>query len=196
MGRVKELLLEKEYKQMELDNIQYFLIHKISSEFVGEPQEQDNYYIITYDIIELNSLEQYQIKEKVLKSNTNELLDGTIAKIILENEPSIREHNNYRLSYASLIRGIDYNTDALLEYCTEPLQLFFNGIAKNKPITSWNDIIYLPSREREQARILLNINYNLETLASAISDNDSTINESLKGINSQLDLLNYVLQTR
>ena len=42
MGRVKELLLEKEYKQMELDNIQYFLIHKISSEFVGEPQEQDN----------------------------------------------------------------------------------------------------------------------------------------------------------
>ena len=196
MGRVKELLLEKEYKQMELDNIQYFLIHKISSEFVGEPQEQDNYYIIKYDIIELNSLEQYQIKEKVLKTNINELLNGTIAKIILENEPSIREHNNYRLSYASLIRGIDYNTDTLLDYCTEPLQLFFNGIAKNKPITSWNDIIYLPSREREQARILLNINYNLETLASAISDNDSTINESLKGINSQLDLLNYVLQTR
>jgi len=196
MGRIKELLLEREYKEMELNNIQYFLIHKISSEFVGEPQERDNHYIITYDIIELNSLEQYQIKEKVLKSNINELLNGTIAKIILENEPSIREHNNYRLSYASLIRGIDYNTDSLLEYCTEPLQLFFNGIAKNKPITSWNDIIYLPSREREQARILLNINYNLETLASAISDNDSTINESLKGINSQLDLLNYVLQTR
>ena len=196
MGRIKELLLEREYKEMELDNIQYFLIHKISSEFVGEPQERDNHYIITYDIIELNSLEQYQIKEKVLKSNINELLNGTIAKIILENEPSIREHNNYRLSYASLIRGIDYNTDSLLEYCTEPLQLFFNGIAKNKPITSWNDIIYLPSREREQARILLNINYNLETLASAISNNNSTINESLKGINSQLDLLNYVLQTR
>ena len=195
MGRVKEQLLTREYKAMELDNLKYYCLVDIKSEFIPEANEQDNHYLITYTIMELNSLEQITIKEtKKPDEISNKLtngLEGTLASILLEN--GVEE---YKLDYMSLCKfdSLNHKCDNILDYCISPSHYFFNGIALQDHITKWEHILHIPSSEREQTRLLSAINCNLEWIARNINDKSNAINESLQGINKELDIMNYLAQ--
>ena len=195
MGRVKEQLLEMEHKEMEISNLQYYCLVDINSEFVPEAYEKDNHYLVTYTIIELNSLEQITIKEKIkqdlLSNHNHNCLDGTLASIMLENgvEP-------YQMNYYHLCKygAFNHQCDTIHDYCTSPSHYFFNGIALQDPISSWEDILHIPSSERQEQRLLASINTNLEWIAKELNSNGNAINESLTSIDKALDLMNYLAQ--
>ena len=147
--------------------------------------------------MELNSLEQFTIKEKIpvdlITDDIQNGLDGTLASIMLENglDP-------YQLNYKQLCKygAFNYKCDNIHDYCITPSHYFFNGIVLQEPVTEWEHILHIPSSERQDQRIKTELNNNIRWLASELSDNTKAINETLVNIDKAHDLTNYVLQTR
>lgn len=189
--------MEMEYKLMELERLQYFCIVDIKSEFVPEAYEKDNHYLVTYTIMELNTLEKLTIKEKIpvnlINDNVNNEFEGTLASIMLENGVT-----PFDMNYKQLCKyGVPpHKSDNVHDICISPKHYFFNGIILQEPVTEWEHILHIPSSERQANRIQLEINTNLEWLAREISENTKAINETLMSIDKAHDLTNYVLQTR
>lgn len=195
MGRVKEQLLDMEYKLMKLETINYYCIVDIKTEFVGEAYEQNNHYLVTYTIMELNSLEQITITEKIrddlISDKASNGLNGTLASIMLENGVEPYQMNYYHLCKYGFF---NHQCDNIHDYCISPSHYFFNGIPLKDPITSWEHILHIPSSERQQQRLLTEINNNLVWVANELESDLKSVNETLTGIDKALDLMNYLAQ--
>ena len=78
MGRVKEQLLTMEYKQMEKlpnENLKEYLL-TIECEYKLQANEQDNYYLLKYCLLDLRSLETITISEQILNISIQMLNAG------------------------------------------------------------------------------------------------------------------------
>lgn len=142
----------------DLTNLSYFLITNMEIEFKPQANPSDNYDLLTVTIMDLNTLETHTITDR-LPANSHKsgssTINGTLAKILLENGV-----NDWSMTYYHLHNNVSdfgHNTDLIFDYCTEPQQFFFNAIKLKDEIKQWNDIIFIPSSERQQIRLLKSI---------------------------------------
>lgn len=177
---------------MELDNLKYYCIVDIKTEFVPEAYVENNHYLVTYTIMEINSLEKIiiyeEIKPDLISNDTFNGLDSTLASILLENGV-----DPYQMNYKHLCKfgAFNYKCDNIHDYCIEPAHYFFNGVPLQEPITEWEHILHIPSSERQDQRIKTEINRNLETIVYELSKH----NDTLTSIEKALDLGNYLAQS-
>lgn len=183
MGRVKELLLIKEEKEMEKlpnKNLREFLL-TMSSEFIPEAYEQDNHYLIKYNLLDLRSLKPVTISEKVLISDLEHNIPKQLAKII--NETYFNINGCESLTYKALINNGWLDTEYLLE-----------AIPLKKSISSLNDLLIIPSSEKIIKHYLYQINNSLEDIGSELYEMRGENTDNLNKIDKALDLIGYVLQ--
>ena len=183
MGRVKEQLLQLEYLEVmnnQNDNLKEYLL-TMSSEYIPEAYEQDNYHLIKYSLLDLRSLEAITISEKITSDKLEHEIPKQLAKIIHETNFSIDTYN--RISYKALI-----NNGWLSE------QYLFEAIPIAKSISSLKDLIIIPSSEKAIKYYLYQISDSLQDLNSELYQMKSDINDSLNSIDKALDLMNYLAQ--
>ena len=92
MGRIKDKLLDSEYKDMNLngnENISEYLLTINAS-------ESDGLYHIEYCIMDLRKLESVKITEKINESDLNNLIDPTLWKILYQNEYGLYSKITYK----------------------------------------------------------------------------------------------------
>ena len=180
---MKELLIEREYKDMDKqanNNLREYLL-TMESENQPQAYEQDNYYLIKYYLLDLRSLETLALSEKILYSELEQEIPDQLAKIIHETNFSISPST--KLSYKALI-----NNNWLSS------QYLFEAIPLSESISSLKELLILPSSERAIIHYLHQINYNLDNIWGAIAEHGDSINTSLNNIDKALDLMNYLAQ--
>ena len=184
MGRVKELLLLREYKEMEKipnDNLKEYLL-TIESEFKPQAYEQDNFYLLKYSLFDLRSLKTMTISEKILNSELEQEIPEQLAKIIHETYFSIDSFN--RITYKALINNGWLDT-----------QYLFEAIALKSSISTINDLLILPSSEKAMIYYLSQINDNLNSIWGVLAEHGESTQTTLNNIGKELDLMNYLAQS-
>lgn len=183
MGRVKEQLLKREYKEMEKlpnENLKEYVL-TIESEYKPQAYEKDNYYMLWYTIMDLRSLEPITITKKVRKDQINQKIPEQLAIIIHESNHTLNLYD--RISYKSLINNGWLDS-----------QYVFEAIPLKQSINSLNDLLIIPSTEKTKIYYLSEINDKLDIISGALVENGGNIEASINNIDKALDLRNYLAQ--
>lgn len=183
MGRVKEQLLTMEYKVMDKlpnENLKEYLL-TIECEYKLQANEQDNYYLLKYCLLDLRSLETITISEQILNSELEQEIPEPLALIIHETNQSVETYN--RFSYEVLINNGWLND-----------KYIFEAIPLKESISSLNDLLILPSSEKALIHYLHEINSNLDSICTILEEQRGEIETSLTSIKTELDLMNYLAQ--
>lgn len=184
MGRIKDILLQLEFLEVMYtgnENLREYLL-TIESEFIPEANEQDNYYLLKYCLLDLRSLTPITISEKVKQDQIELEIPNQLAKIIHETNFSISESN--KISYKALIN----NGWTSVKY-------LFQAIPINESINSLDDLVILPSSANDIKHHLFKISESLEDLNSVIYEMGNDTNTNLTNIEKELDLMNYLAQS-
>lgn len=139
----------------QINNLSYFVISEMSIKFKPQANERDNYDLLTVTVTDLNTLETFKIKDKLPPHSTkgNKTIDGVLARILFENGLEEWELTYHHIDW----KHNSHDTDLIYEYCISNPQYFFNAIKLTDKITSWDDLIFIPSSERQQIRLLKHI---------------------------------------
>ena len=183
MGKFKELLIEREYKDMiknKNENLSEYLL-TMESEFIPEAYEQDNYYLLKYCLLDLRSLKPITISEKVKQDQLEQEIPKQLAIILHETNFSVSTYN--RLSYKALINN-GWLSD---KYIFEAIQI-------KESISSLDDLLILPSTEKAIIHYLYSISDSLSAICGELYEMRTDTSDSLNNIDKALDLIGYVLQ--
>lgn len=175
--------MEMEYKTVMFngnDNLTEYLL-TMESEFIPEANEQDNYYLLKYCLLDLRSLKPITISEKVYNSELKEAIPEQLAKIIHETNFTIGAYTS--LSYEALINN-GWLSDKYL----------FQAIPINESISSLDDLVILPSSANDIKHYLFKISESLSDLNAIIYEMGNNTNTNLNNIEKELDLMNYLAQ--
>ena len=178
---MKDLLIDREHREMNKErnsNLREYLL-TIESEYIPEAYEQDNYYLIKYTILDLESLKPVTIKEQVKELD----IDNKIAKPLYDIIHECNHNLSYTFSYKALINNGWLET-----------QYLFEAIPLKESISSLNDLLIIPSSEKAIIHYLKEINYNLECISTSIEEHRLSNCDNLEQIGKGLDLSNYLVQ--
>ena len=175
MGRIKDKLLDSEYKDMNLngnENISEYLLTINAS-------ESDGLYHIEYCIMDLRKLESVKITEKINESDLNNLIDPTLWKILYQNEYGLYS----KITYKTLCNDV-FTDDKYL----------FQAIALQKPLTSLNQLLIIPDTDGMNAYYLRKIFNKLEGIETEIAEHRLSNDDNLQKIGNFMDSINYIIQ--
>ena len=183
MGRVKEILLEMEYKEMEKlpnNNLREYLL-TIESEWKPQAYEQENYYLIKYNLLDLGTIESLTICEKVPIDKLNLEIPKQIAEILHETNQYVNTYN--RFDYQALINNGWLDSEYL-----------FEAIPLKDSINSLNDLLIIPSSQKALTFYLSQIAENLEYLNENLKESGRSVETSINNVDKALDLMNHIAQ--
>lgn len=183
MGRVKEILLKREYREMDKlpnENLKEYLL-TIESEYKPQAYEQDNYYLIKYYLLDLRSLETLTISETIPKDSLEQEIPKPLAIILHETNHHVKTYD--RFSYKALINNGWISN-----------KYIFEAIPMKESISSLNDLLILPSNEKAIIHYLSRISYHLDNISSTLEEQRGDIETNLNNIKNELDLMNYLAQ--
>ena len=174
MARMKEYLIEREYKLME--RTQQFLL-KIDVKHDRKP------YKVAFLLMELNEAEPilHTIEYQVKISELSETIPKQVLKILHE--------SNYSITGASHI-----SWDALINKGWAEDEYLFEAYKYEDVITSFDDFAILPSNANAIVHLLAEINFNLSANGTELYEMRSEISMPLTEIVKGLDLSNYLKQ--